>query len=127
LQFAALFGKLESARVLLGHGAKPDARDEFGNTALLLATIKKFPDIAELLLSYDADPNIANNKGTTPLMSAVVVMRHTPEKARTLVQQLLDHNADVSARDQKGITALDLAKLRGDPEMIRLLSPDKIM
>jgi ankyrin repeat protein len=51
------------ARRLLKAGAKVDARDDFGSTALLIATQRQRSDLVRLILSAGADPNITNCRG----------------------------------------------------------------
>jgi hypothetical protein len=38
-----------------------------------------------------------------------------------IAKMLIDHGADTKAKDNRGNTALDHAKIQGDPEVIRLL------
>ena len=60
--------------------------------------------------------NKKNNVGTTPLMEAAI--RGETECAKLLI----DAGADLSLRDNKGFTALELAKMHGaGEEMVRLL------
>jgi hypothetical protein len=49
LMLAAFMGRLEFARTLLRHGAKVDATDEYGNTALTLAQKNGHTEIVTLL------------------------------------------------------------------------------
>ena len=41
---------MECARLLLAHGARPDLRDDFGATALVLAALEGQPSCVALLL-----------------------------------------------------------------------------
>jgi ankyrin repeat protein len=68
---AASKGQVESVKVLLEHGADPNARNKPGATPLRLvaasesemADKKLFRDVAGLLLEYKADVNSANDQG----------------------------------------------------------------
>ena len=51
---------------LLMHGADVNATDQNGETALHVAIAKERPDRAVILLSFGADPDIADLDGNTP-------------------------------------------------------------
>jgi ankyrin repeat protein len=51
------------AQQLLKAGANVDARNVFGSTALLIATLRHRSVLAKLLLSAGADPNITDCRG----------------------------------------------------------------
>ncbi|XP_046371250.2 serine/threonine-protein phosphatase 6 regulatory ankyrin repeat subunit A-like [Haliotis rufescens] len=66
--------------VLLKHNVNVNMQDDQGNTALhLLANRQKSQGKIALLLQKGADPNITNNKGQTPLLSACS-MSQAPQK-----------------------------------------------
>src|SRR5262245_27709598 len=69
LMYAALYGDAESVRVLLEHGADPNARNDANATALMYAV----DDAAktQLLLEHGADPNAVSDEAQTPLLIAV--------------------------------------------------------
>jgi len=80
--------------VLLSHGADPNIADNEKFTALHNAVASV--DILKLLLSKCSDVNACNNKGETPLYSAV-------EKENVeSVNSLLEHNADPNIADNEG-------------------------
>ena len=57
---------------LLEKGARPDAKDTLGQTALHYAVMTQpMPSLAQLLLEHGADPNTQNRIGATPLLNAV--------------------------------------------------------
>jgi ankyrin repeat protein len=68
--------------------------------------------IGEALLQAGCDLNAADSNGRTPLMYAVRYQQPTA------VRLLLEHGADVKAKDKSSLTALDLAKQSGNKEMI---------
>jgi hypothetical protein len=72
----------EIVRALLEAGAKVDARDRHGNTALMLCTTRV--DLALLLIKAGADVNATNDRGLNPL-------RTTYDKQ--MKQFLQDHGA----------------------------------
>lgn len=55
---------------LLAGGAKIDARDRSGATALLRATHANAIDAARVLIEAGANVNLADDKGVTPLQHA---------------------------------------------------------
>lgn len=56
---------------LLGKGARPDIKDNDGNTPLMIATTLRFVEGARLLVDLKANVNLANGSGETPLIRAV--------------------------------------------------------
>ena len=66
-------------------------------------------DIARLLLSHGAEPNIKNSSGQTPLFS-LVADDYEVDKAKQLSSILLEHGARTSIKDKEGRSITDLAK-----------------
>ena len=65
------WGKVRVARWFLENGADVNFADQDGNTALHLAVMQKMkPDLIQLLLERDADPQLNNKKGMTPALLA---------------------------------------------------------
>ncbi|MBI4748609.1 MAG: ankyrin repeat domain-containing protein [Acidobacteria bacterium] len=98
---------------LLKQGVNPDARNEFGETALMLVGNSK--TIAKYLVRYGADVNARNQVGATPLMYAML-----QDKA-FIPKLLIAGGADVNAADQSGRTALMIAAFEGKTRFIELL------
>jgi len=71
LLFAARDGALESARVLLEHGADPNLLDPDFTSPLLMALTNFHFDLAALLLEHDANPALADAYNRTALYAAV--------------------------------------------------------
>ena len=94
-------GDARAIREALDKGASVNARDEHGNTPLMLAAV--YGDVAsmKLLLDRGAQVNVSNAEGATPLIRAA----YDYDKARLLV----DRGADVNARSAMGQTPLMLA------------------
>ncbi|XP_014221888.1 ankyrin-1-like [Trichogramma pretiosum] len=89
-----------------------DAQDDFGRTALHLAVYNKLERITEFLLSRGANPNLANDKGETPLH---VICRINSdrldymqfyEQEKRIIELLLGRGADPNAADEDGFTPL---------------------
>jgi ankyrin repeat protein len=110
-------GHLEVVRLLLGHpAASINERDHEGRTALWFACRNGRDVMVRLLLGAGADPSIATNLGSTPLMVAYSG-RHLE-----VVRVLLGHPAaPINERDHDGSTALWHACRDGRDHMVRLL------
>jgi ankyrin repeat protein len=111
LHLAAYFGKDDTVRLLLDHGADPVAVGTgwMTGTALHSAVSARHPDVVETLLDRGADPNARQAGGWTPLHGAV----HNGDREST--ELLLAHGADPTAADDDGRTVEDHANERGDP------------
>ena len=72
----------EIASALLEAGAQVDALDHNGKTALHRAAEYGLSAMAKELLVHNANPNIADCNGQTPLDEAAMVLRYTPFKCR---------------------------------------------
>jgi ankyrin repeat protein len=109
--------------ILLEKGARVNEQSEAtGTTCLMIATTIEQTEMARLLLSFGADPNLLTTKrlaalpeGSTALMIAAV--RGQTEMA----QLLLSRGADPNLQSNNGKTALMLASKQGKTETIRLL------
>ncbi|KAF9974845.1 hypothetical protein BGZ73_001660 [Actinomortierella ambigua] len=82
LIYAACFGHVEIAFMLLEAGATVDARDKFGWTALVWATNNKHDNMVRLLLEHGASTNAQTKKGHT----IVDFLRHDPNDNTKIVQ-----------------------------------------
>jgi ankyrin repeat protein/mono/diheme cytochrome c family protein len=71
LMYAARQGALGAATALADAGANLDLRDPDGTTALNFAILNVHYDLAGMLLDKGADPNVADDTGTSPLYAAV--------------------------------------------------------
>jgi ankyrin repeat protein len=114
LMYAALYGEVESVRLLLDRGAAVNAKNDAGGTALMYAA----DDLAKtkLLLERGADPNLRSGEGRTALLIAVANTGSYP-----VVKLLLEKGADAKVRlpDGRGVLTLTLTSL--DAQMVRLL------
>jgi ankyrin repeat protein len=104
LMFAAQQDDVESARILIGAGAKVnDAQPKSGLTPLLIATAMSNAKTVDLLLENGANPNAVDRDGYAPLHKAVRDSDYgidfdTREATLTIVKSLLKHGADPNLR-----------------------------
>ena len=123
---AAYNGDLKMVQVLLEYKADMNARDEYGENALHNASNGPGPNtgpsmsnVVRLLLKHGADVNARTDKDkghSTPLHIAA-------ENGRLeVVHVLLQHGANVGAKDGSGRTALQIASDTGHDEIVKLLS-----
>ena len=122
LHVASCEGKTPVARILLEHGANPNAPDNLGATALHLASSSGKVTDVDLLLEYGANPDVRDKKGWTPLHAAAFNVN------LQVVVVLLNHGADPHAQTNDGKTPIQLAhepywfrSKEDKPQTIRLL------
>jgi ankyrin repeat protein len=100
-----------------------------GATPLFLAAEVNNLEVIKTLVSAGADPLIASDRGTTPLMMAAgagtdVQREREPEERATAVETakfLVEHGADVNVAGQYGWTALHAAAYQGLNDVIEYL------
>ena len=85
------------------HRADVNAKNENGETALLVASLKGHHKITKELLNRHAQVNSKDLIGVTPLIQA------SHSGYYEIVKELLDHGADINIQSKKGNTALMLA------------------
>jgi ankyrin repeat protein len=117
LHFAAAFGQLESARLLLGRGADPNAvaLNESRMTPLHSAVAARHRDTTSLLLALGASPNTVQHGGWTPLHTAA------RDGDEAIVDLLLLRGADPTRATDDCKTAIDLALDNGHAALAGLL------
>jgi ankyrin repeat protein len=117
LHFAAWFGRLEVARLLLGRGADPNsiAQNDSRATPLHSAVSSRHRDLAALLLALGASANVVQKDGYTPLHLAA---RNGDED---VVDLLLLRGADPTRPADDGKTPIDLAEEKGFGALAELL------
>ena len=115
LMDAALQAGPDVVKILLEHAADPNAADKAGLTALMWAV----PDAAVMKLLIDAGANV-NAQSTTQRRTPLLIAATYPSSTAAL-QLLLDHGADIHAKDRLGVHALGRAALSGDVAVVRFL------
>jgi ankyrin repeat protein len=114
LEYAAYWGQIEAAEILLEHGAEVNGGP--GWTPLHYAAAQDRPEMVALLLARGADVN-ATSQGddSTPLHTAAV--KNRPEVAKILIE----HGAAIDAKTKSSWTACHFAASDGNVEIMRAL------
>jgi uncharacterized protein len=118
LHFAAFADNASTAGALLDAGADVNAvaDNSFRNAPLQVTMLTQAVDVARLLLARGADVRHRQEGGFTALHEAV------QGGNRDLVAALLDAGADPLAAADDGRTAVDLARVKNDPDLSALLT-----
>lgn len=101
--------------LLQAPGLKVDQPNPQGESALMLAAIKGYLDLARALVARDAD---VNKTGWTPLHYAA---SSSADTAQAMVRLLLEHSAYIDAGSPNGTTPLMMAAQYGEIDVARLL------
>lgn len=142
LMYACWGGNYAVAKTLLDNQLSPEIDSQASNgwTAMMMCSVKNRGLIVRLLLSRQADPNIADIYGWTPLMRAAyegklesltellavadtrVDLRNfngqtalhlaAAGKQKSAYQQLLSHGSDPQLSDKLGYSASDIARMQ---------------
>jgi ankyrin repeat protein len=114
LLLAAVYGTADTVRLLLDHGADPNAVGKTGASPLLLAAgdLEK----VRLLVDRGADVNARSKLGNTPLITAAAHVGNLE-----VVKLLLDKGADKQAKNRNAITVLTSAVSSNDAGTVRYL------
>ncbi|KAM7213609.1 Ankyrin repeat-containing domain protein [Rhypophila decipiens] len=150
LHVAAYFGLDRLTSKLIRRGSELDATTTRGETALHWSTWYGHSAVVKTLITNGASPNIKDNKAQTPLLRAIMredmacfaAILLSQKKIETdieddrgwtplrwaachgqlaIVQALLNHGADINAKDRDGFTALHWANSYGHGRIAELL------
>jgi uncharacterized protein len=113
MMMAALNGDVDLVKLLIGKDAEVNKK---GWAPLHYAATNGQDEVVKVLLDHDAYIDAGAPNGTTPLMMA----------ARgghvSTVKLLLDSGADLTVKNQLGLTALDFAKHYKEPDVVEGLT-----
>jgi ankyrin repeat protein len=109
------------ARLLLQRGLDVHAKDNDNDTPLHSAALSGTLEIARVLLDQGANPSVENDLGSTPLHEVSQGTYNSQEHGVGIVRLLLEHGADVNAREKNLFTPLHSAAFKGRLEIAQLL------
>ena len=133
LSIAIVDRKDEDVRILLEQGADPNGIDHIGWTPLMVAAEYENTKIIKLLFSYGAEINRTDKYGQTPLHIAVDISIDGAvqtdgvqgDESIDIILCLLEHGADITAKDNKEKSPLDWAYEYKSEKIIKLLQEYK--
>ena len=111
------FGDVEVARTLLDLGAPVDFADGNGITMLGRSALNNEVAMAKALIDRGANVNVVDKLGMTPLLWAASMDFGDP----AMIELLLKSGARIDARNNDGLTALDLARKYSHIEVLPAL------
>ena len=94
----------EVLQAIIDHGADVNVTNKHTLTALMTACKRRHVDAIYVLLKAGADTNIVHKNGDTCLMYAVC-----GNFSKAVLQEMIDHGADVNATNKENLSALMLA------------------
>ncbi|GJQ88623.1 hypothetical protein Trydic_g9064 [Trypoxylus dichotomus] len=116
LLYAIIVSTRAIVELLLRNGADVNYADGYGMTSLMYVTrYRRSKDILQLLLNFNADVNVENEDGETPLGMAI------EEKSLEIIEILLQNGAHVNHVDSSGWTLLIHAVQREDNYAVQVL------
>ena len=114
LTLACYNGNLEVAAILAKQVENININSDSG-TPLMAAVFKNDLKMTQMLLDLDADPNIADPNKVTALHYAVQFIRND------LIRLLMSYGADISLKDNKGLSPWDYAIQQDNQSILTLL------
>ena len=116
LMLACYHGHVETARVLLDHGADPELLNDAGQTPLAGAAFKGDSAVVALLLERGAQVDAAGPNGKTALMIAAMFNRVG------MMRMLIERGADPRLADAAGMPIREAAAKMGAVEAVDFLN-----
>lgn len=97
---------VDTLRILIDAGVDPNSQDVHGYTPLHYAARKNDVAGIEFLCRNEADPNVINGEGVTPMQVAVRRLPISPETVRALVEHGGDPDAGEKGTARKMMEAV---------------------
>ncbi len=114
LILACYRGNVEVAKFLIENVKDINYKSQEG-TALAGLSVKYNKDLVEYILKKNANPNLTDATGSTPLFWAVKFGN------KELIELLLKYKADKTIKDSQGMTPFEYALQTNNKEIINLL------
>lgn len=114
LILACYRGNVEVAKFLMDNVKDINYKSQEG-TALAGLSVKYNKDLVEYILKKNANPNLVDTTGSTPLFWAVKFGN------KELIELLLKYKADKTIKDSQGMTPFEYALQTNNKEIINLL------
>lgn len=112
-------------KVLLQHGARVNATNNHNITALHGAARYGHIEAMELLLAHGADPNIAADEGTTPLVLLLnchwLTVDETKTRMKDFTIEFIRRGVRVDVQNDQGVTPLQQAAALDFPDLLEEL------
>ena len=106
LMLAINFGSIKHLKFLLDFkGINIDAKNFYGDTALMMAATLDKIDFVKTLIEHNADVNIENDAGYSPLSSAYI------HKNKDMISLLIKNNAELNLDNESYETVADISKI----------------
>lgn len=114
MHLAVDFGNIAIVQSLIDAGADIQAKDQSGQAAIHTAAVNGRDKIALVLIEAGANINDLDSRGRTPLILATENLQHK------VVKFFLERGASLAIKSQDGHSALDVAKIRDDKDIVHL-------
>uniref|UniRef100_A0A0K0DZQ2 ANK_REP_REGION domain-containing protein n=1 Tax=Strongyloides stercoralis TaxID=6248 RepID=A0A0K0DZQ2_STRER len=108
LIFASIFGEYKIVHLLLKYGADPNITDNLHRSPLIHAIENHHFSICKILIDYNANVNLPEKNGYTPLHIACKEI-NTQTK---LINLLISHGANCDQLDFMGRTCIDIVIIK---------------
>ena len=112
MHLAVDFGNIAIVQSLIDAGADIQAKDQSGQAAIHTAAVNGRDKIALVLIEAGANINDLDSRGRTPLILATENLQHK------VVKFFLERGASLAIKSQDGHSALDVAKIRDDKDIV---------
>jgi len=107
-------GNIDKVKEYISCGVNIEMEDDYGNTAICIASENGFVELIKMFIEKKADFNHKNSDGMTPLMLAV------KEQKLDAVKYLITKKAEIKIESGEGLTAYDYSK-QGDNKDIEAI------
>ncbi|PIG89904.1 ankyrin repeat domain protein [Aspergillus arachidicola] len=121
LPIVSYLGLLDTVKWLLSLGSDIDATLGRFGSALHSAAARRQKNTAQFLLEKGADKNKQGGMYGYPIVAAAAAAKYNPRESADIVDMLLKAGADISCRDQTGLSALHHTAIVGSEETLIIL------